>query len=321
MGCQAKFAAETYVGKNKFSPFTVLEGFKDITARAIAIQLPIALASFLETIENVEAAELGGDSYNVHEAMLCDGLGTMFGAICGATIPTTVRREDHRSGARRDERLFTPAPVEQVYIGHRRHKASGATAGYSLCNGLAYFVLMMSGLTGLFFYLIDGVSIGVILIAVGLMIVQQALEVSPSRHYPCLMVGIMFVVADMIYFDHFNAGVGMATRSLGRMRGVSNMAPAGGIMCSLIVSWILCDLTDSNFVRGGVVAALASFLSLFGLMHGNNYVFSDGTVMSADTGGDHYTTDLGEVVLSTFTEPKVGRAPPSLRAPPSEEEC
>ena len=56
-------------------------------------------------------------------------------------------------------------------------------------------------------------------------------------------------------------------------------------------------------------------------MHGNNYVFSDGTVMSADTGGDHYTTDLGEVVLSTFTEPKVGRAPPSLRAPPSEEEC
>ena len=51
-----------------------------------------ALASFLETIENVEAAELGGDSYNVHEAMLCDGLGTMFGAICGATIPTTVRR-------------------------------------------------------------------------------------------------------------------------------------------------------------------------------------------------------------------------------------
>ena len=150
---------------------------------------------------------------------------------------------------------------------------------------------MMSGLTGLFFYLIDGVSIGVILIAVGLMIVQQALEVSPSRHYPCLMVGIMFVVADMIYFDHFNAGVGMATRSLGRMRGVSNMAPAGGIMCSLIVSWILCDLTDSNFVRGGVVAALASFLSLFGLMHGNNYVFSDGTVMSTDTGGDHYTTD------------------------------
>ena len=69
MGCQAKFAAETYVGKNKFSPFTVLEGFKDITARAIAIQLPIALASFLETIENVEAAELGGDSYNVHEAI------------------------------------------------------------------------------------------------------------------------------------------------------------------------------------------------------------------------------------------------------------
>jgi AGZA family xanthine/uracil permease-like MFS transporter len=282
MGNMVRFAAEQYVGKNRWSPFVALSGFEELTSRAVAIQFPIALASFLETIENVEAAALSGDHYNCNEAMLADGFGTMFGALCGSVLPTTV------------------------YIGHRRHKLTGATAAYSLTNGIVYFVLMMSGLTGLLFYIIDPVSIGVILIAVGLMIVQQSLEASASRHYPALMIGIMFVVADMLYFDHFDAGVGLATRSLGRMRGVSNMAPAGGIMCSLVVTAILCDLTDSRFIRAGVFSTIACFFSLFGLMHGNNYLFLDGSAMSADTAGnaDHYTTDLGEVMLSTYVFPK-----------------
>jgi len=280
MGDMVRFAARQYVGKNRWSPFVALSGFDELTSRAVAIQFPIALASFLETIENVEAAALSGDYYNVNEAMLADGCGTMFGALCGSVLPTTV------------------------YIGHRRHKVIGAKAAYSVANGLVYFVLMMSGITGLLFYIIDPVSIGVILIAVGLMIVQQSLEASASRHYPALMIGIMFVVADMLYFDHFNFAVGMATRSLGRMRGVSNMAPAGGIMCSLMVTAILCDLTDSRFIRAGIFCTIACFFSLFGLMHGNNYLFLDGSPMSADTGvtgaEDHYTTDLGEVMLSTF---------------------
>ena len=105
--------------------------------------------------------------------MLADGLGTMFGALCGAVMPTTV------------------------YIGHRRHKAAGAKWAYSFINGVVYFILMMSGIMGTLFYCIDGVSIGVILIAVGLMIVQASLEHSASRHYPALMIGIMFVVSDV----------------------------------------------------------------------------------------------------------------------------
>jgi AGZA family xanthine/uracil permease-like MFS transporter len=284
MAAMVRFAAKQYVGKNSWSPFVALSGFNELTSRAVAIQFPIALASFLETIENVEAAALSGDNYNCNEAMLADGCGTMFGALCGSVLPTTV------------------------YIGHRRHKITGATSAYSLTNGLVFFVLMMSGLTGLLFYIIDPVSIGVILIAVGLMIVQQSLEASASRHYPALMIGIMFVVADMLYFDHFNFAVGMATRSLGRMRGVSNMAPAGGIMCSLVVTAILCDLTDSRFIRAGIFCTIACVFSLFGLMHGNNYLFLDGSAMHADTGiagmEDFYTTDLGEVMLSTFVFPK-----------------
>ena len=77
---------------------------------------------------------------------------------------------------------------------------------------------------------------------------------------------------------------------------------------------------------------MASLFSLFGLMHGNNQVFVDGSEMHAHTGdgcgtgtgnatldaelgvsvgpcahtgGDPYTTDLGEIMLSTATMPTV----------------
>ena len=37
------------------------------------IVFPVALASFIETIENVALASVEGDSYNVKEAMIADG--------------------------------------------------------------------------------------------------------------------------------------------------------------------------------------------------------------------------------------------------------
>ena len=270
-------AARAYPGKLNWTPFINMRGFSDLAVRMFAIQIPIALCSFIETIENVEAAELAGDAYNVCEAMLADGLGTCVGALTGSVVPTTV------------------------YIGHRRHKAAGATALYSLLNGLIYFILMFSGLTGLLFYIIDPVSIGVILIAVGLMIVQHALEASASRHYPALLIGIMFPVADMVYFDHFDATASMATRSLGRMRGVANMAPGAGVICSLILPAILCDLTDQRYARASIFCLIGCLFSLFGLMHGNNYVFPNGEIMHANT----HSYDLGEVMLSTYTFPSI----------------
>lgn len=267
-------ARDDYAFKNEMTPFVVLGGFEYMKSNAIAVQFPIALASFIETIENVEMAAIAGDSYNVNEAMLADGLGTIFGALFGSPLPTTV------------------------YIGHKRHKVAEAKFAYSLLNGLAYFVLFMAGIIPVIFYCIDPVTIGCVLIAVGLMIVQLALESSASRHYPCLMIGIMFLIADMLYFDHFDAGVQAVTRSFGRMKGVMNMAPGGGIMCSLVVPAILCDLVDGRFFRAAIFCFIASALSWTGLMHGANYHQPDGKMIPAKGGNDYFTTDLGEVTLS-----------------------
>jgi hypothetical protein len=78
------------------------------------------------------------------------------------------------------------------------------------------------------------------------------------------------------------------------------MAPGGGIMCSLIVPAILCDLIDARFGRAAIFCTIACLFSLFGLMHGANYHQPSGMMipaMGADE-SDYYTTDLGELTVS-----------------------
>merc|ERR1719230_142397 len=53
---------EKYAFKNSMSAFTIFEGVKDL-GPSIAIIFPIAVASFIETMENVELAAEKGDQY------------------------------------------------------------------------------------------------------------------------------------------------------------------------------------------------------------------------------------------------------------------
>jgi AGZA family xanthine/uracil permease-like MFS transporter len=55
------------------------------------------------------------------ETMLVDGLGTIIGACFGSYYSTTV------------------------YIGHPIHKALGARRGFSVFNGILYFILHFVG--------------------------------------------------------------------------------------------------------------------------------------------------------------------------------
>lgn len=54
------------------------------------IIIPIGIANFVETIENVESACMSGDEYDTTTTMVIDGLGTLIGASCGSCFPTTV---------------------------------------------------------------------------------------------------------------------------------------------------------------------------------------------------------------------------------------
>jgi AGZA family xanthine/uracil permease-like MFS transporter len=245
-----------FAGKNDILPGRSLEGMAD-AADFISIVFPVALQSFIETMENVEAAAHKGDHYNVMEAMVVDGLGTMVGALFGSTIPTTV------------------------YIGHARHKLIGARATYSLLNAATYFVLLMSGIFPTIYSIIDPISIGCILIFVGLMIVQQSFEVSARRHYPALCIGIFMLITDL-----------MKNNSGDTSPGVLNLSAGGGIMASLVITQIVCDLTDARFDRAMVVTFIAILFAEFGIMHGNNAI---------DINGDSLVQ--GEVTVSFNENP------------------
>ena len=221
------------------------------------IAVPIAIQSFVETMENVEAACSVGDHYPLMECMLVDGFGTLLGAVMGCPLPTTV------------------------YIGHTRHKAIGASGGYSLLNAATFFVMLvrahscfpcgvitrsrsdvapyscfsppvqMAGLLPWIMAILDPVSIGVILIAVGLMIVQHAFECSAPRHYPAICVALMFGICDWARFDVTSPGV-------------QSFAAGSGVMASVIITQIVCDLIDMRFVRCLGYTLLAMVFSMFG---------------------------------------------------------
>ena len=57
---------ERYSGKNEMRPFLSLGGFADVD-RFVSIVFPVAIQSFIETMENVEMAAIKGDSYNMKE--------------------------------------------------------------------------------------------------------------------------------------------------------------------------------------------------------------------------------------------------------------
>merc|ERR1719454_1337170 len=179
--------------------------------------------------------------------MIADGMGSCCGALFGSIVPTTC------------------------YIGHSRHKAIGATAGYSLLNGMVYFVVCLSGLLPVIAALVDECAVATSLVIVGLMIVQDAVELTHPRHVPAFCCGLFFWIADPWFFD---------------MRSDDTK------LCSLVTTQILCDLTDGKFLKCGLFCVVATFLSLFGLMHGNNPVEGDGSILHFGTSGE------GELTVS-----------------------
>jgi hypothetical protein len=77
--------AEDYIGENDMSPFSSLRGMSQIK-NYIGIVTPIALQSFIETMECTTSAMIAGDHYPLTESMVADGLGTMFAAAFGSVL-------------------------------------------------------------------------------------------------------------------------------------------------------------------------------------------------------------------------------------------
>ena len=61
-----------------------------VVAPYLTIVIPVEIYNFIETMDNVEAANAAGDNYSVRETQFADGICTMLSAICGGVVPNTV---------------------------------------------------------------------------------------------------------------------------------------------------------------------------------------------------------------------------------------
>ena len=170
-------------------------GESELMGDWVAPSLLFGIIGFLGTMACVESAEAAGDSYPMAECMIADGLGTCIGALSGGMFPTTV------------------------YIGYPVYKALGAKIGYSMLNGVSYFILLSTGLFAALYNVIPGCANSAITVFVGLLLSRQAFEETPPRHYPCLLLGLMPFICNYMALDsdgHHSVNM-----------GVQMMAPGG----------------------------------------------------------------------------------------------
>lgn len=207
-------------------------GFEHVSSYIPSVLL-VGIVGFVATMSCVESASAAGDDYPMAETMLVDGLGTIIGACFGSYYSTTV------------------------YIGHPIHKALGARRGFSVFNGILYFILLLSGMFAWLYNVLPACASGSILVFVGLLLGRQAFEETPPRHYPALLMSLFPYICNWAKLQNDNEGVLM-------------MGQGGGLMFSIVITWLFCLCIDRKFLQAAVLSLVAIFLSLFGFFASHN---------------------------------------------------
>jgi AGZA family xanthine/uracil permease-like MFS transporter len=219
----------------------------------ISIVLPMAVANFLGTMQNVESAEAAGDRYRTFPTMFVNGIGTLTGAFLGSCYPTTV------------------------YIGHPGWKAIGARRGYSLLNGIFITLVCITGAMGLVMTVVPVEAGASILLWIGLIIGAQAFHAVPKRYYPAVVLGFIPHIASWGLLQVQNAlkaaGTSPASLGLAVLEGAGIdyeglvVLGSGALLSAMMLTAILVFLIDRRFLTAALWTLATAVLSYIGLIH------------------------------------------------------
>jgi adenine/guanine/hypoxanthine permease len=215
----------------------------------LGIVIPIALAATASTLMCLVSAREAGDPYPVRETMISDGIGTMIASFFGSPFGTVI------------------------YIGHPAHKRSGARTGYSLVNGMIYIVLSWFGLLALMQSIVNTATVGPIVLFVGLMINEEALNFMPHRHYPAYVIGIFPSIYDwVVNVANLSPLLDFATggnKNLGTTPGWFGVLgwKRGALLVSFVWVAMLVMVIDRRWKKATLWALVAATFSLFGIIH------------------------------------------------------
>lgn len=204
-----------------------------------AILLPISIYNFIETMNNVEAMAAAGDDYNVQEAQLADGVGTMIGAFFGGVFPTTV------------------------YIASVGSKWMNAGRGYSILNGIVFVLASSVGIIAAMSKIIPVPVIAPILVFVGVSMVSQTFAAVEKKHFPAVVIAMFPYLANYI-MSRFNAKAGEVVAGIS-----SGIVPLGqgAMFTGLIWGAILVYILDNEYKKAAFASMAGMLLSALGFMH------------------------------------------------------
>jgi AGZA family xanthine/uracil permease-like MFS transporter len=224
----------------------------------------MGLFNVIGSLQNIESAEAGGDSYSSFSSLAVNGIGTIAAAFFGSCFPTTI------------------------YIGHPGWKALGARAGYSTLTGLVITVICLTGTVKLINAIVPIESGIAIVLWVGVIITAQAFQATPKEHAPAVAIGLFPAIAawgSTVVEGAFRVSGGLTIQQAlvekadtlvnGFLLHGLIAVERGYIFTCMILAAIAAFLIDRRFFRAGTWSLVAAAFTATGLMHafqvqGNN---------------------------------------------------
>lgn len=205
----------------------------------LAAIIPIAVYNFIETLNNVEAMAAAGDDYNVAEAQMVDGVGTMLGTLFGGTFPTTV------------------------YMSSVSAKWQNARRGYSLLNGVIFLFASTFGIIAVLSEIIPLSAIAPILVFVGLSMIVQTFSSVEKKHFPAVVLAMFPYLANYLQSQFGTA----APEALNEVSSAIVPLGQGAMFTALIWGAILVFVIDNDFKKAAVMSGVGAVLAGIGLIH------------------------------------------------------
>ncbi|MFB1050963.1 xanthine permease [Paraliobacillus sp. JSM ZJ581] len=230
----------------------LVEGFAYLSP-FLAAAIPLAIYDFLESLDNIESAEVGGDKYPTRLSLLVPGLLTLVGAGLGSVYPTII------------------------YIGHPGWKKAGARVGYSLATGVGIIAIAFVGLLPLVMSIVPLVALLPILVYIAMTIGTQAYSTADPKHMPAMILGLMPFIASYIIMQVDNAltAAGTSASEVGfnvlQNNGVYyegwGTLGSSDILVSMMLITIVIYLIDKKFKVAALYSLITAALSYFGFIH------------------------------------------------------
>jgi adenine/guanine/hypoxanthine permease len=248
---------ESFIHFGLHLPFPVLDhllaGFGNL-APLLVTAIPFGVYDFIEAMDNVESAEVAGDSYSVREVLLVEGGASLIGTLLGSPF------------------------ANAVYIGHPGWKEVGGRIGYAVATGIMVIMVTLFGIIPLLLSVIPLVAILPILLYIGALIGAQAFQATPRAHAPAIVLALVphFAAWGRNLVDSALSAAGTSAAAVGpeALAGAGvlydGLAVLGGgaIVSGLVLAAIVVFLIDHRFNMAAAYAAVGAVLAFFGFIHG-----------------------------------------------------